>query len=144
MHLRSVGSRSIARVGTNATASDVARKMESDDVGSVVVMDGDQPVGIVTDRDLVVRVMALGRDPASTPIGDVMSSPLTTIADDAEPAEAAALIRATKLRRLGVVDGNQKLVGILTFDDLVHYYGRTQSDLADAVAEFPVATTAGD
>ena len=144
MHLRSVGSRSIARVGTEATAGDVARRMESDDVGSVVVMDGEQPVGVYVHGGRIAAVMALGRDPASTPIGDVMSSPLTTIADDAEPAEAAALIRSTKLRRLGVVDGDKKLVGLLTFDDLVHYYGRTQSDLADAVAEFPVAMSAGD
>jgi CBS domain-containing protein len=104
-------------VASDATAVDAARRMASEDVGSLPVVEGDELVGMVTDRDLVLQVLAKGLDPSKVSVSDVCSeNPVT-----AEPGEAldAALQRMAKeqVRRLPVVaDG--RLVGILAQADV--------------------------
>ncbi len=101
----------------SATVADAARVMRDQDVGPVPVVEGDRLVGIVTDRDLVVRVLAEGRDPSSTTLGEIASSDLTTVSPDTDLREALDLMSASQVRRLPVVEGG-RLVGIVAQADI--------------------------
>ena len=95
------------------TASQAATLMKQEDCGAIpVVKDGGKLVGIVTDRDIVVRVVAAGKDPRSTPVSAVMSADPVTLKPDADADEAEKLMADRQVRRLPVVE-NGKLVGIL-------------------------------
>lgn len=96
---------------------DAAKVMAQEDVGPVPVVEGGRVVGIVTDRDLVVRVIAEGRDPNSTTLGEVVSSDLVTVQPDTQLTEALQLMAQNQVRRLPVVEGDQ-LVGIVAQADV--------------------------
>lgn len=100
-----------------------AQLMRQHHVGAIVVVEntetGSRPVGIVTDRDLVLGVMAEGLDPAVFTVGDVMSAELATVRDDATLAAAMQLLAERCVRRLVVVDAEGRLVGILTLEDML-------------------------
>jgi len=98
----------------------VAARMAKRNVGTLVVLDAEKrPQGIVTDRDLVVRVLAAGRDPQATRVGEVMSPAPHVIAESAPIEEALARMRAGGFRRLPVVDAAERLVGIVSLDDVL-------------------------
>jgi CBS domain-containing protein len=101
----------------SATVTDAARVMRDQDVGPVPVVEGDLLVGIVTDRDLVLRVLAEERDPSSTTLSDIVSSDLTTVSPDTDLHEALDLMSASQVRRLPVVEGG-RLVGIVAQADI--------------------------
>jgi CBS domain-containing protein len=101
----------------STTAIDAARVMASEDVGPVPVVEGGRLVGIVTDRDLVVRILAEGKDPSSTTIGEIASSDLTTVQPESELEEAERLMAERQVRRLPVVEGD-RLVGIVAQADI--------------------------
>lgn len=96
---------------------DLAATMADETVGSVVITDGDTPVGIVTDRDLTVRVLGERSDPAGTTAEDVMTDDPRTIERTAGFYEATSLMAEHGVRRLPVCEGDT-LVGIVTADDL--------------------------
>lgn len=97
--------------------ADAARAMASEDVGPIPVVEGDELVGVLTDRDIVVRVVAEGRDPQSTSVGDVASSDLATVSPDEDLDRALQLLAERRVRRLPVVEGG-KLVGIVAQADI--------------------------
>jgi CBS domain-containing protein len=99
------------------TVVEAAKVMASEDVGSVPVVKEGRLVGIVTDRDLVVRVVAEGRDPGSTTVGEIASSDLETVAPDDDLDSALRKMASSKVRRLPVVEGDQ-LVGIVAQADV--------------------------
>ena len=101
----------------STTVVDAARIMASEDVGPVPIVEGGRLTGIVTDRDLVVRVLAESKDPNSTTVGEIASSDLTTVSPDTDLHEALDLMSASKVRRLPVVEGGQ-LVGIVAQADI--------------------------
>jgi CBS domain-containing protein len=107
----------VAAQGENAL--DVARRMREHNLGTVVVLDDDRrPTGIVTDRDLAMRVVAEDRRPGSTPVGDVMSLIPRTVSEETTIEHALEIMRSRGHRRLPVVkDG--RLVGIVTLDDVL-------------------------
>jgi CBS domain-containing protein len=113
----------------DATAAEAARLMRDQGIGSVVVQTAGGP-GIVTDRDLVVRVLAKRHDPKQLRLAEIVSAPAATLSADASFAEAAALMRARAVRRLPVVGAGGELVGIVTCDDLMELLGRELSDIA--------------
>jgi CBS domain-containing protein len=95
------------------TVLDTARAMRDGDIGSVVVLEEERVIGIVTDRDVVVRALAEGRDPAVTPIGEICSRELHVMAPGDSVAAAMRVMRENAVRRLPVVkDG--RLVGIVS------------------------------
>ena len=100
-----------------ATLLDAARTMRQAGIGNVVVLHGEAVCGIVTDRDIVVRGIADGRDPRATTLGDVCSRNLTTLSPDDQLETAVRLIREHAIRRLPVVKRG-RAVGILTMGDL--------------------------
>lgn len=96
---------------------EAAKLMTSEDVGPLPVVEGGELVGIVTDRDLVVRVIAEGREPGSTVVGDVCSSSPVTVSPDDDVSHALTLLAKHQVRRLPVADGDQ-IVGIVAQADL--------------------------
>jgi CBS domain-containing protein len=101
----------------STTIVEAAKVMAQEDVGPVPIVEGGRIVGIVTDRDLVVRVLAEGRDPTSTTIGEIASADLVTVRPDTGLDEALQLMAQNQVRRLPVVEGDQ-LVGIVAQADV--------------------------
>lgn len=97
-----------------------AGRMHNRKVGTLVVLDKEgRPVGIITDRDLTVRVLAAARDPLTTTVGDVMTRSPRTVHEDTPIEDALAIMRAALCRRIPVVDGEEGLVGLLSLDDIL-------------------------
>ena len=97
-----------------------AQRMHSRKVGTLVVQDEDRkPIGIVTDRDLTVRVLAKARDPFQTTVGDVMTKCPRTVREDAPLEEALMVMRSGPFRRVPVVSAEGELVGLLSLDDIL-------------------------
>lgn len=101
-----------------ASVMEAATLMREGDFGDVVVLEEGQLCGILTDRDIVVRVLATGEDPSTVRVGDVCSRVLTTVSESDGIGDAVRLIRAKAVRRLPVVDDDGKLVGIVSLGDL--------------------------
>ena len=98
---------------------EVARLMIENDCGEIPVVDGaGKPVGVVTDRDIAVRIVAEGRDTMSATAADAMSQPAKTVREDSSLKEATALMESAKIRRVPVVDANGKLTGIVSVADV--------------------------
>lgn len=119
MSIGKLCTRSVSIAQRDESVAVAARRMAEHEVGTLVVVDADKhPTGILTDRDVVLRVVAAGRDPALTPIGDVMSHPLLR-ADEATPIEEGIRLMASAARRrLVVTDADGSLVGVLALDDV--------------------------
>ena len=102
---------------SSSTVAEAARVMAQEDVGPVPVVEGGRLVGIVTDRDIVLRVVAEGRDPSTTTLGEILSGDLVTVQPDSELSEALELMSDNQVRRIPVVEGDQ-LVGIVATADI--------------------------
>ena len=97
-----------------------AQRMASRAVGMLLVLDTDKrPIGLVTDRDIAIRVVGEGRDPAALTVGDVMSRSPRTVSELAAIEDALALMRSHGVRRLPVVSPQGALVGVVTLDDIL-------------------------
>ena len=116
------------------SVADVAKLMRTRNVGAVVVVDDGSPVGLLTDRDITVDVVARGREPASTLVRSVMRTRPAVIRDEASAFDAARAFARKGVRRLPVVDRAGRLVGIIALDDIVMLLGGEMAHVADALA----------
>jgi CBS domain-containing protein len=117
-----------ARPEESVTAA--AKRMREYNVGALVVVEGKQPVGIVTDRDLVVRVLAAEGAPKELEIRAVMSSNLVCVPEQTPLEYAMNLMRGYEVRRLVVVNEARELVGIFALDDMLELLGEEQAAIA--------------
>lgn len=101
----------------SASALESARAIESNNIGAVVIQDEGRVAGIVTDRDLAVRVVGKGRDPKTTRLAEVMSSPVVTLSPSDSQTAAIHLMQTREIRRIPLVE-DERIVGIVTLDDL--------------------------
>jgi CBS domain-containing protein len=120
---------------SSATVLEAAQVMREEDIGDVIVLEQNRLCGILTDRDIVVRGLAEGRDPAHTRIGDICSREITSVSPDASVSQAVRIIREKAIRRLPVEEDG-KVVGILTMGDIALARDR-RSALADVSAAPP-------
>ncbi len=102
----------------DATLKDAAQKMKEFDVGALPVREGEKLVGILTDRDIVVRATAEGLTPENAHVRDAMTPQVVCCTPDQDVKEAAHLMEEKKIRRLAVVDGQQLPVGMLSLGDV--------------------------
>lgn len=120
MSVGRICSREVDVAKASETVRSAAANMAQQQVGSLVVIDDDRkPVGIITDRDLVTRFLAEGRDPDLTKVEEVMTPNPETIPEDAHIETSLMIMRSGGFRRLPVVDGEEKLAGLLTLDDVL-------------------------
>lgn len=110
--------RSVVTADPEDTVWEAARRMKDHGVGTLVVLgSGGIPAGILTDRDVVVRVVAEGLDPEATAVEDVMTAPVHDVQEATPIEDALELMASAGTRRLVVTDGDDRLVGILALDD---------------------------
>ena len=106
-------------VDPNVSVADAARAMDAEDVGSLpVVVEGGRLIGIVTDRDIAVRVVAQGLDPEGTTVGQVASKDVVAVRADQDLDEALSVMAEAQVRRLPVVGDDDELVGVIAQADL--------------------------
>jgi len=105
-------------VRAGASVVEAAKLMRDHDIGDVVVIEDDRLCGILTDRDIVVRGLAQGADPATTKVGDICSRDLTTVTPTTSVAQAIQVMRGKAIRRLPVVEDGGRVVGIVSIGDL--------------------------
>jgi CBS domain-containing protein len=118
MQIKEIMTTGVEVVRPDETLQEAARKMKSVDVGPLPVCDGERLVGMITDRDIIVRATAEGRDPKTTPVKDAMTPGVVYVYEDQDIEEAASLMKERQIRRLVVLDRNKRLVGILSLGDI--------------------------
>jgi len=118
MSIADVMNKSVISVDSAMTVNETAKMMEDAKVGAVIIMENNTPVGIVTDRDFAVKIAAHAYQ-ITTPIKQIMSSPLISINSDETIRTAADLMHARGIRKLPVID-DDKVVGIITSTDIVN------------------------
>jgi len=117
MKVKDKMTKSVASVTPDTTVDQVAQLMEKHNIGAIPVVDQDNLVGIVTDRDIVIRNIAEGKDPKTTPVSSVMTTHVVSVTPDADVNEVADKMAQNQIRRVPVVENN-KLVGILSIGDI--------------------------
>jgi CBS domain-containing protein len=115
--IKEVMTRDVRACEPDATVAEAAKVMAREDVGPVPIVEDGRLVGLVTDRDIVVRVVAEGRDPNATTVKEIASTELVTVSPDDDLDEALNLLARRQVRRLPVVEGD-RLVGIVAQADI--------------------------
>jgi CBS domain-containing protein len=117
MKVKELMSKNISFVSPDTPIVEVAKAMKNNNIGSVPVCEGDKVIGIITDRDIVLRDVALGKSIENVKAKDVMTVGLSTVTPEADIHEAANLMADKQIRRLPVVD-NGRLVGMIAIGDM--------------------------
>ena len=131
MQIKDVMTQSAETVDSDALVIDAATKMKELNVGSLPVCDNGKLEGLITDRDIIVRLLAEGRDPLCTRIGEIMTPGATYCFDDQTLDEAASLMEAQQIRRLPILNRNKELVGMLSLGDIAVRADTIDQDLAN-------------
>ena len=118
--------------------SEVAQLMESEDIGSLPVLEGDQLAGMITDRDIVVRAVAKGKDPRGMPAREVASRELVTVYAEDDLSNALKKMASEQIRRLPVVDEDNRLVGVLAQADVaLEAKEKTVGEMVEEISKSP-------
>ena len=120
MSIGSICNRNVETARAGESALEVARRLMARRVGSVVIVDDEsRPMGILSDRDIATRLVAANRDPAKTPVVEIMTPMPTTVLEGTTIEAALGCMRLGRLRRLPVVNGMDRLIGMVTLDDIL-------------------------
>jgi len=117
-HVRDVMTLNPDCVSDGDSIQDVARIMKNSDTGVVPVVDGKKIIGLITDRDIVVRGLAEGKDLGTIRVNDLMTKTIRSVREDATVGEALQLMSSADIRRVPVVNGANELVGIVSIGDI--------------------------
>ncbi len=132
MPVKDIMTRDVATVDIKSDIPQLARKMLELDVGSVIITDGKHPIGIVTERDIVRKIIAKNIKPSAISVKDLMTSPLITITASEDVTEAMHMMVKMKIRRLPVVESG-RLIGIVTDIDLIAVSAEMGSIFSDLI-----------
>ncbi|HSN18613.1 MAG TPA: CBS domain-containing protein [Gammaproteobacteria bacterium] len=137
MNVGDICNRVVATIGANQTAQEAAELMRTLHVGTLVVTEPDSgqpaPVGILTDRDLTIDVMAEGLNPEEVLVADIMTSNPVMAEEDQDVSDALDAMSSEGIRRVPVLNQERALVGILALDDVMHVLARDMERMADIV-----------
>ncbi len=133
MSLERVCKKDVITVSPEASLLEAARLMRSHHVGSVIVVNEHRPIGILTDRDIIIKAVAEEKDPKTLRVYEIMTHNPAMVNINYDPLDATQIMRDRGLRRLPVVDENSHLLGILTLDDVLDLVGKETANLAEAV-----------
>ena len=120
-------------VASDTPLTQVAELMASEDVGALPVLDGEKLSAMVTDRDIVLRAVAKGKDPRGMPVREVASSEVVSVGPDEDLSEVLRVMAASQVRRVPVVDEENRLVGIVSQADVA--LEAKEKDVGEMVGE---------
>ena len=121
MIVQNAMTKNVITVKPETSVSQAAKTMNENRISGVVVVEDERVVGILTERDIISKIVSQGKDASSLRVGEIMSKPVKTIAPETDLEEAATIMVRSKIKRLPVIE-NQKLAGILTSADIVSFY----------------------
>jgi len=126
----------VAWVNPDTTVGELARLMREQDIGALPVGENDRLVGMVTDRDIVCRCIAAGKDPKKATARDIMTKGIIYCRDNEDLDDATRIMELRKIRRLPVIDNKKRMVGMLSLGDISHASSRELSgEVLYAVSE---------
>jgi CBS domain-containing protein len=128
--------RDVLRIDGSATVLDAVKAMVEGNVGALIVTEGGQLAGIVTERDYMRRVTLEGRDERTTPVRDIMSAPFVYVAPDVTIDECMAIMTERRFRHLPVLEDENELVGIVSIGDVVKFQSQEQGVQINFLTEF--------
>lgn len=138
MMLSAVCTLDVASCSPRISVLEAARLMRQKHTGDLVVVDQDEdaqePIGVITDRDIVVEVLANDLNPATTTVGSIVRHPVVVAHDSEDPATALERMRTHGVRRIPIVSQHNRLIGILTVDDLLKLLATQASTLTEIVS----------
>ena len=132
MSLERICSKTVVAITPDATVLEAAKLMQSKHIGCLVVIDESRPIGILTDRDIVLKVVAGGQKPETT-VKKIMTANPTMVNVNYDLLDAVRLMHNRGVRRLPIVDEHRHLLGIITMDDLLTTFSTEVANLAGAV-----------
>jgi len=125
----------VLKIDASATVFDAIRKIVDKNVGSILVTEGDEVVGIMTERDYLRKIAVLGRTSHETLVSEIMTSPLVYVTPETTIEESMAIMTDRRIRHLPVVE-NEDVVGIISIGDLVKFQSREQSFQIQYLTEY--------
>lgn len=133
MKVKDIMTKNVAYINPDSTVVEAAQMMQKHNIGSVPVCDQSGVVGIVTDRDIIVRNIAHGNNPQSTPVKDVMTAEVTTASPEMDVSELTKMMADHQIRRVPVVENN-RIVGMLALGDVAANH-QLNMEASEALAE---------
>lgn len=118
MKIREIMTRHVATIGPKASVREAAQAMRDRDVGMLPVLDGGRIVGLITDRDIVVRAIANGLDPKKIGVGQIMTTEIIYCFESEDVSDAVESMEVKQIRRLLIVNRGKRLVGVLSIGDV--------------------------
>ncbi|MEW5964739.1 MAG: CBS domain-containing protein [Pseudomonadota bacterium] len=136
MKVRNAMHAGVAWVSPDTTVRELARLMREQDIGALPVGENDRLVGMVTDRDIVCRCLADGKDPKKATARDIMTKGIVYCRDNADLGDATRIMESKQIRRLPVIDEAKRMVGMLSLGDISHSASRQLSgEVLQAVSD---------
>ena len=132
--LKQLAIKPVITASARMTIAEAARAMRQKNVGALIVVNAGRPLGVLTDRDIVVDVVAAGKDPDVVQVSEIMRKKPATLRDDLGLMDASRVFAKTGVRRLPVVDKTGRVTGILSLDDLMMLLGNEMGFVAGALA----------
>lgn len=134
--VRDVMSKNVKTARPNSTINEVVRKMNKFEIGSIIIAENEKPVGIITERDILRRVLEVTVAAEAMKAKEIMSSPILTIDSQATTEEAATLMNSKRIKKIPVLE-NGKLIGIVTSTDIVRNEPRLVETLSKMMWKKP-------
>lgn len=126
--------RKLISCSPDTTVTQVAELMDREDVGAIVVTENDEPVGIITDRDIVVRCVVLRAECAETPVRQIMTEHIVTVKSSDGIFDVIQAMKENRVRRVPVVDNGGKCIGLLSFGDIFQLLATEMAALSEPAA----------
>lgn len=136
-NLRDIMTRNVEIIAPEATVQEAAKKMQDLNIGALPVCDGDKLTGMITDRDLVMRILAEGRDPKTVTVSDAISTDVVFCFEDDGVEKASPLMAQHQIRRLPVMSSTKRLVGMVTLGD-VAVHGKNPEASGDVLQQVSI------